>query len=189
MIVKRDRNPVERRRCVVETRRAEGAKIGETNTAGLTSTGLLELVTSSLDDDQADNIVTIDLRKKTILADFMVIATGRSQRHVGAVAEHLIEHLKESKNRPIGVEGMPRCDWGADRRRRRDRPRIPAGGPRILQPRKNVVCRTAGTGTSGQLERFHFEWTRSSIMSLTAADRMVRACAGAPDNRRTALRP
>lgn len=40
-----------------------------------------------------------------------MIATGRSQRHVGAVAEHLIEHLKEQGHRPVGVEGMPRCDW------------------------------------------------------------------------------
>ena len=44
-------------------------------------------------------------------------------------------------------------------------------------------------GIRHPLEPFHFEWTRSSIMSLTAADRMVRACAGAPDNRRAALRP
>jgi ribosome-associated protein len=72
---------------------------------------VLELVVSSLEDDQAGDIVSIDLRNKTILADYLVIATGRSQRHVGAVAEHLVEHLKAHKRRPIGVEGLPRCDW------------------------------------------------------------------------------
>ena len=89
----------------------EDTTISELDTADRSSAGLLELVTSSLDDDKASNIVTIDLRKKTILADYLVIATGRSQRHVGAVADHLIEYLKENKHRPIGVEGMPRCDW------------------------------------------------------------------------------
>ena len=66
---------------------------------------------SSLEDDQAGDVVSIDLRNKTILADYLVIATGRSQRHVGAVAEHLVERLKAHKRRPIGVEGLPRCDW------------------------------------------------------------------------------
>ena len=75
------------------------------------SAGLLELITSSLEDDKAIDIVAIDLRNKTILADYLVIATGRSQRHVGAVAERLIERLKESERRPVGVEGLPRCDW------------------------------------------------------------------------------
>ncbi len=72
---------------------------------------MLELVKSSLEDDKAIDVVSIDLRNKTILADYLVIATGRSQRHVGAVAEHLVERLKQSKRRPIGVEGLPKCDW------------------------------------------------------------------------------
>ena len=89
----------------------EGEKISAPKTAELTSAELLELVTSSLEDDQAGDVVSIDLRNKTILADYLVIATGRSQRHVGAVAEHLVERLKANKRRPIGVEGLPRCDW------------------------------------------------------------------------------
>tara|TARA_B100000686_G_C16118086_1_gene631251 strand:+ start:264 stop:599 length:336 start_codon:yes stop_codon:yes gene_type:complete len=72
---------------------------------------LLKLVTSSLEDDKAIDVISIDLRNKTILADFLVIATGRSRRHVHAVAEHLVDHLKKSKRRPIGVEGLPKCDW------------------------------------------------------------------------------
>ena len=89
----------------------ENEKISEADTAIDSSAGLLELVTSSLEDDKAGDIVSIDIRNKTILADYLVIATGRSQRHVGAVAERLIERLKEHKWRPVGVEGMPRCDW------------------------------------------------------------------------------
>ncbi len=89
----------------------ENEKISEADTAIDSSAGLLELVTLSLEDDKAGDIVSIDIRNKTILADYLVIATGRSQRHVGAVAEHLIERLKENKWRPVGVEGMPRCDW------------------------------------------------------------------------------
>jgi len=89
----------------------EDRKINATDPAADSSAGLLELITSSLEDDKAIDIVAIDLRNKTILADYLVIATGRSQRHVGAVAERLIERLKESERRPVGVEGLPRCDW------------------------------------------------------------------------------
>lgn len=89
----------------------EDRKINATDPAADFSAGLLELITSSLEDDKAIDIVAIDLRNKTILADYLVIATGRSQRHVGAVAERLIERLKESERRPVGVEGLPRCDW------------------------------------------------------------------------------
>ena len=48
---------------------------------------------------------------KTSLGDFMVVATGRSQRHVSAIAEKLIERLKEEGVRDTRVEGMPLCDW------------------------------------------------------------------------------
>ena len=48
---------------------------------------------------------------KTSLADIMVVASGRSQRHVGAIAEKLIERLKEEGVRDTRVEGMPLCDW------------------------------------------------------------------------------
>lgn len=89
----------------------EDGKINATDPAADSSAGLLELIMSSLEDDKAIDIVAIDLRNKTILADYLVIATGRSQRHVGAVAERLIERLKESERRPVGVEGLPRCDW------------------------------------------------------------------------------
>ncbi len=73
--------------------------------------GLLTLVQAQLDDDKSEEIVAIDLRGKTAIADFMVIASGRSQRHVGAIADHLIEALKASGVRGVRVEGQPACDW------------------------------------------------------------------------------
>lgn len=72
---------------------------------------MLALVKARLEDDKSEDIVSIDLRGKTSIADFMVIASGRSQRHVGAIAEHLIEGLKEAGVKNVRVEGMPACDW------------------------------------------------------------------------------
>ncbi len=48
---------------------------------------------------------------KTSLGDYMVVASGRSQRHVGAIADRLMEKLKEEGIRDLRVEGMPLCDW------------------------------------------------------------------------------
>lgn len=72
---------------------------------------MLALVKARLDDDKSEDIVSIDLRGKTSIADFMVIASGRSQRHVGAIAEHLIEALKQAGVKSVRIEGQPACDW------------------------------------------------------------------------------
>lgn len=71
----------------------------------------LELVKESLEDDQAEDIISIDLESKTPIADFMVIANGRSQRHVGAIADHLTRRIKEAGYGTARIEGMPQCDW------------------------------------------------------------------------------
>ena len=55
--------------------------------------------------------MTIDLDGKAAIADGMVIASGRSNRHVGAIANHLIEKLKAGGKRDLRIEGMPHCDW------------------------------------------------------------------------------
>lgn len=72
---------------------------------------MLALVNARLDDDKSEDIVAIDLRGKTSIADYMVVASGRSQRHVGAIAEHLIEALKAAGVKTVRVEGQPACDW------------------------------------------------------------------------------
>lgn len=72
---------------------------------------MLETVVSSLDDDKAQDIVVIDLRGKTSIADYMVVASGRSQRQVGAIAQHLIERLKKKTGQSAKAEGHQQCDW------------------------------------------------------------------------------
>lgn len=69
------------------------------------------MVLTSLDDDLAQDIVTINLDGKSALADHMVVATGRSQRHVGALADHLLRKLKEAGQKNIRTEGQSTGDW------------------------------------------------------------------------------
>lgn len=72
---------------------------------------LLSLVLQSLDDDQAQEIVTIDLEGKSSIADFMVIASGRSTRQVAAMAQKLGERLKQGGFGHPRIEGLPAADW------------------------------------------------------------------------------
>lgn len=72
---------------------------------------MLALVQQSLNDDKAQDVVVIDLNGKTSIADFMVIASGTSQRQVGAMADHLREKLKTKGVGGVAVEGATQCDW------------------------------------------------------------------------------
>ena len=72
---------------------------------------LLELVKTSLDDDKAEDVVNIELTGKSTIADFMVIASGRSSRQVASMAEHLCERLKMAGVSNVSVEGAARADW------------------------------------------------------------------------------
>ena len=71
----------------------------------------LELVLASLEDSKAEEIVSINLQGKSTLGDHMVIASGRSHRHVAAVADHLITALKDAGLGFPRVEGMSGADW------------------------------------------------------------------------------
>ncbi|NNF89968.1 MAG: ribosome silencing factor [Boseongicola sp.] len=82
-----------------------------TEKATLTSDELLAFVLTSLEDDKADEIVKIDLRGKSEMADWMVIASGRSSRQVGAIADHLTDKLKQDFGRLSKVEGKDAGDW------------------------------------------------------------------------------
>ncbi len=100
------------------TSRDGGSKARDTRTAGTGqgdpdlaySRHLVELVQASLEDDKAEDTVVIDLSNKSDIADFMVVTSGRSQRQVGAMAQHLSEKLKKEVGR-VSVEGAARCDW------------------------------------------------------------------------------
>ena len=72
---------------------------------------LLSRILSSLDDDKAENVVTIDLEGRSALADSIVIATGRSSRHVSSIAEHLARRLKEAGYGTRPTSGTGTGDW------------------------------------------------------------------------------
>jgi ribosome-associated protein len=71
----------------------------------------LRLILARLDDMKAEDTTTIDLRGKSAIADFMVVTSGRSNRHVGSVADRVLEDLHKAGVRQVRVEGMPLCDW------------------------------------------------------------------------------
>jgi ribosome-associated protein len=60
---------------------------------------------------KAEDTVSIDLDGKSAIGDYMVVTTGRSNRHVGAVAENVVKDLHGAGVSPVRVEGMPHCDW------------------------------------------------------------------------------
>jgi ribosome-associated protein len=72
---------------------------------------LAKLVAAQLDDDKAENILNIPLAGKSPMADAMVVATGRSARHVAALADHVSRKLKEAGATKVRVEGLPNADW------------------------------------------------------------------------------
>ena len=72
---------------------------------------LLAMVLESLDDDQAQDVVTIPLEGKSSIADYMVVASGRSTRQVAAIAQKLAERLKKSGHPAPRIEGLPAADW------------------------------------------------------------------------------
>ena len=72
---------------------------------------LHRLVLQSLDDDQAQEVVSIPLAGKSNIADHMVIASGRSTRQVAAIATHLAERLKKGGHGSPRIEGLPAADW------------------------------------------------------------------------------
>jgi len=78
---------------------------------GMPPPPLLASILESLDDAKAEQVVALDLDGKAALADQMVIASGRSNRHVAAIAEQLVEKLKAGGKADLKIEGLPHCDW------------------------------------------------------------------------------
>jgi ribosome-associated protein len=71
----------------------------------------IKTVLASLEDSKAENIVSIDIQGKSSLGDYMVVASGRSHRHVAAVADQLIKTLKDAGLGTARVEGLAAADW------------------------------------------------------------------------------
>ena len=76
-----------------------------------TSEALLERVLSSLGDDKAENVVPMDLRGKTEIADYMVVCSGRSSRQVSSISEKLADRLKQEFGLISKIEGKETGDW------------------------------------------------------------------------------
>jgi ribosome-associated protein len=72
---------------------------------------LLAAVLASLDDDKAEDVVQIDLRGRSDVADYMVICSGRSSRQVAAISEKLVDRLKQEFKRSSKMEGKETGDW------------------------------------------------------------------------------
>ncbi|MGB7262862.1 MAG: ribosome silencing factor [Albidovulum sp.] len=76
-----------------------------------TSDELLARTLASLDDDKAEDVITIDLRGRSSVADYMVVCSGRSSRQVGAIAEKLMDRLKSDFGLITKIEGKDQGDW------------------------------------------------------------------------------
>lgn len=90
------------------TRKASAPVLVQSRSSGSET---LDLILAKIDDMKAEETVTIDLRGKSAFSDFMVVTSGRSNRHVGAVAETISKSLKEHGIKGLHVEGMTNCDW------------------------------------------------------------------------------
>ncbi|CAG1022211.1 Ribosomal silencing factor RsfS [Methylococcales bacterium] len=75
------------------------------------SNELLTLVLAALDDGKGNDIKVIDVREKTNITDYMVIASGTSDRHVVSLADRVVDRVKENQLTPIGVEGQNTGEW------------------------------------------------------------------------------
>lgn len=79
--------------------------------AAAANISLVELILNTLDDAKAEETVSVDITGKSSLADHMIVTSGRSQRHVGAVADQIISALRDNGFGKPRVEGLPHCDW------------------------------------------------------------------------------
>ena len=98
--------------------RLSSARSGHESASSSLRSGLLRqdediraVALASIEDMKAENTVEIDLAGKTSLADTMIVTSGRSDRHVGAIAERVIKDLKDKGFGNARVEGLPACDW------------------------------------------------------------------------------
>lgn len=72
---------------------------------------MAEAIIASLEDDKAEDILVLDLDGKSTLADQMIIASGRSARHVAALADHVQRKIKDMGGKRARIEGLPNADW------------------------------------------------------------------------------
>jgi ribosome-associated protein len=97
------------------TRTEEGGQYRAPSAASLVAANAteeaLKTVLASLEDAKAEDTVPIEIAGKSSLGDYMVVTSGRSHRHVGAIADRLVDAMKRAGIGPLRVEGLPHCDW------------------------------------------------------------------------------
>ena len=98
-------------RYTEDTVLAERVEAADAAGKNIPSMSMLDLVLNSLQDDKAEDIVTIELQGKSQIADYMVVASGRSTRQVSAIAEKLSERLKQNMGVIARIEGKGAGDW------------------------------------------------------------------------------
>lgn len=96
---------------IIENVQHSRAKRGAIPKPALPVEELLKLVLATLDDGKAQNVTVLDVRGKTGITDYMVIATGTSERHVKSLADHMEEKAKQHGAPPIGSEGQDASEW------------------------------------------------------------------------------
>lgn len=98
-------------RDIIENLQHSRTQRGALPTATMLVDELLKLVLATLDDSKARDVTVLDVRGKTGITDYMVIASGSSERHVKSLADHVLEKVKEQGVLPIGTEGQEASEW------------------------------------------------------------------------------
>lgn len=86
-------------------------RLGGAQSENAVTLAVRDLINQVLDEDQAEDVLILDLAGKTTIADFMIIASGRSNRHVAALARNVCDKLRDIGVRPPEPEGLNTCDW------------------------------------------------------------------------------
>ena len=103
--------PIKRKKAATQLKPARAVKPRAARAAKPAKPSLKNIVVDALADMKALDVKLLDVRGLTDIADYMVIASGTSDRHVRSVAQRVVEKTKEAGFRPHGVEGQQDGDW------------------------------------------------------------------------------
>lgn len=95
----------------IEENPTKPKRIRKPKKSQIDSKSISDLVLKSLDEDQAIDVLEIDLAGKTSIADIMIVASGRNSRHVAAMADHISSVLKDNGAGRLKVQGLENADW------------------------------------------------------------------------------
>jgi ribosome-associated protein len=103
--------PKERALSALRSSKSGKSVVSAPASAPIDPAQLVKLVAAQLEEDKAENILEIPLAGKSPMADAMIVASGRSARHVAALADHVFRKLKAAGASRVRMEGMPNADW------------------------------------------------------------------------------